>query len=79
MAIFNFSFEAAAEGRGASEAAAPLATRPPAALAPPAPLRAAFGRTAVLLNPASLAGQTPLPRAYANDDAICFKILKLRQ
>jgi hypothetical protein len=32
------------------------AARPPAAPAPPAPLSAAFGRTAVLPNPASLAG-----------------------
>ncbi len=42
--------------RSGAAAAAPLAARPPAAPAPPAPLCASFGRTAVLLNPASLAG-----------------------
>jgi hypothetical protein len=42
------------------KAAAPLAARPPAV---PAPLSASFGRTAVLPNPASLAG----------DDASDFK------
>ncbi len=41
--------------RSGAAAAAPLAARPPAAPAPPAPLSAPFGRTALLLNPASLA------------------------
>ena len=45
-------------------AAAPLTTRPPAAPAPPAPLSADFGRTAVLPNPASLAGDDASAARY---------------
>ncbi len=45
-------------------AAAPLAARPPAAPAPPAPLSAFFGRTAVLPNPASLAGDDASAARY---------------
>jgi hypothetical protein len=44
--------------------AAPLAARPPAAPAPPAPLSAAFGRTTVLPNPASLAGDDASAARY---------------
>jgi hypothetical protein len=47
-----------------SSAAAPLAARPLAALAPPAPLSAAFGRTAVLPNSASLAGDDASAARY---------------
>ena len=45
---------------------APLAARPPspAAPAPPAPLSASFGRTAVLPNPASLAGDDAAAARY---------------
>jgi hypothetical protein len=44
-----------------------LAARPPTAPAPPAPLSAAFGRTAVLptRNPASLAGEDDSAARYA--------------
>ena len=45
-------------------AAAPLAARPPAAPAPPAPLCASVGRTAVLLNPASLASDDASAARY---------------
>ena len=45
-------------------AAAPLAARPPAAPAPPAPLCASFGRTAMLPNPASLAGDDASAARY---------------
>ena len=45
-------------------AAAPLAARPPAAPAPPAPLCASFGRTAMLPNPASLAGDDAWAARY---------------
>jgi len=45
-------------------AAAPLAARPPAAPAPPAPLSASLGRTLVLPNPASLAGDDASAARY---------------
>ena len=45
-------------------AAAPLAARPPAAPAPPAPRCASFGRTAMLPNPASLAGDDASAARY---------------
>ena len=47
-------------------AAAPLAARPPAAPAPPAPLGASFGRTAILPNPASLAGDDASAARYTH-------------
>ena len=45
-------------------AAEALAARPPAAPAPPAPLSASFGRTAMLPNPASLAGDDASAARY---------------
>jgi hypothetical protein len=45
-------------------AAVPLAARPPAAPAPPAPLSASFGCTAMLPNPASLAGDDASAARY---------------
>ena len=45
-------------------AEAPLAARRPAAPAPPAPLSAALGRTAMLPNPASLAGDDASAARY---------------
>jgi hypothetical protein len=62
--------------------AAPLAARPPATPAPPAPLSAALGRHAALPNPASLAGEdasaaryTPQRTRASNDPLSAFKMI----